>query len=180
MKPDSFRWLPVVLASTAIAISCLSWWEAHRNRIISEEINRPIISVGKIEASSGAESGTGNIRVWFRVGLKNDGKGTAIVDRATVEPFLTYEIVGECQPGHLAARSAPQSFEVLPGFEKGVFCVITLPPKCGKSSTLHFELPMLVTYTDSGSGRQYFQSLSGFSDLPMMDSRVTPSLVASG
>jgi hypothetical protein len=73
--------LSVALAFLALLISLMSFWESHKNRVISEDVNRPRLYV----AALAFEERLGVVEVvgkpyrlaMFRMTLKNTGKGLA-------------------------------------------------------------------------------------------------------
>ncbi|MDX6382439.1 MAG: hypothetical protein QOK48_12 [Blastocatellia bacterium] len=89
MASESPKWIALVLSLIAISISGLSWWESHRNRIINEDVNRPILVIDSFTYDKdAAEMGNDNhIWVVFNVTTKNIGKVTALLTKcnATVE-----------------------------------------------------------------------------------------------
>src|SRR5882672_3019026 len=116
MPSESPKWIALVLSIFAITISGLGWWESHRNRLINEEINRPILKANGFY-NSGLFSWSGD-KIWISLDLKlkNEGKVTAVVNDVKVE---TGEVLGDKKGCRFTAESDIEnpSFEVLPGAE---------------------------------------------------------------
>lgn len=157
MSLESPRWLALGLSLVAITVSGLSWWESHRNRVINEEVNRPLLSVSTVTAEAG-EPEAGRLLIFFTIKLKNSGKGTASVSNVIVEPHLALQSNGcEIVPLDNFENSR---FEVLPGFEESFDHVTSVTLDCKKAESVYFSLRLLTTYTDSASGREYFQTFN--------------------
>jgi hypothetical protein len=176
MPSESPKWLPLVLSLVAIAVSGLSWWESHRNRVINEEVNRPLLSVTTIAAEA-SEPKAGRLYMFFTVKLKNNGKGTANVSDVIIEPRLALQPNG-CEIVPLGKVDNTR-FEVLPGFEQSFEYVTSVTLDCKKDARVYFGLRLLITYTDSGSGREYFQTfiegVGSSTSPPRPDSTPPPS-----
>ncbi len=171
MSIEPSRWIPIGVSLLAIVISCLSWWESHRGRIINEEINRPILAINGITTSPSAVLGSGEaqIIIWLTIKLKNSGKATAIVDKPRVEPFLLFQ-TDDCKMDDSEFMQSPQNLEILQGSEEAVMRRVAIAGSgCEKRTELSLGLRLVIGYTDAGSGKQYFQDLLGdVVDIPLL------------
>lgn len=170
-KPSSTNWwsdppklIPIIISVFALCISYLSWQEANRGRIINEEINRPVLSVARMDQDMGTIiiPGSGGTVYSFYVDLKNTGKSTAKILKADVDPRLSHQ-TDTCKMlpfDEGALEDLLNSGDILPGIEEKLFGHALLTPACEKSEILRFELSITVTYSDVASGREYFQVYS--------------------
>jgi len=156
MKPDSFRWLPLVLATLAIVISCLGWWESHRNRIINEEINRPVL-VASTPVVEELSLGVPIRQIKVTVKLKNIGKSTAQVEDLGVLPFVGAADLTCKFDSHFDWDTSTKGLEILAGSEDSFERVIQLPPECGQAARLYVRVLTTVYYSDAVTGRLFHQ-----------------------
>lgn len=84
MPSESPKWIALTLSVIAVTISCLSWWESHRVRVLNEAVNRPVLVIA--DGTNGAR--VAGIRVddtesplyaAFSTTLHNSGKVTATI-----------------------------------------------------------------------------------------------------
>jgi hypothetical protein len=59
---DKPHHISLVLSILAMIISGFSWWESRSNRLINEEINRPVLSLADIESKYGETLRSGERR----------------------------------------------------------------------------------------------------------------------
>lgn len=177
---DRPHYVSIVLSIVAVAISCLSWWESSRNRLLNEEINRPVLSIASIDKALGAveiPESHGSIYS-FSVHLKNNGKSTARTVDGDVMVYFDGSSDTACR--HIPWDMGPMwkeqlnRPEALPGIEEELFGEITLTPACEKSESLRFQLFTTVTYEDVNSGRQYFQRFANVVRLSPKELRAKP------
>lgn len=163
-KLDPSKWLAILLSLTAITISSLSWWESHRSRLVTEEINRPILTIDGVtirdsswrRAPSATKINNDNF-VRFDVRIKNSGKVTAIwtKDKAYTESFDNDCAIVSRQ----SYMTDTGSTDLIPGFDIYVEQGVSLSPNCGESKGFALTFSITVDYTDA-SGRPYRQFLS--------------------
>ena len=141
---------PIVISSCALVISLLSLLEAHRGRLISEAVNRPIVTVETNgEAVAGwAKEGSGEFLVkTLFVGseIKNLGKTPAVITK------VDHEIIsfGECELGDASEVEfkALDGKEVLPNLSLRAGQAFPILTACeGKSISLIFHRSYLLYY----------------------------------
>jgi hypothetical protein len=170
MKPDSFRWLPIVLVSFALTISCLSWWESRRNRVVNEVVNRPVLSLG-IPNLTQITFRKNPVRGLFLVPLKNSGKTTALIAETKTE-FVSLP-GDQCTPRIISNENSlerDREREILPSMEGSIYMITELDSSLCK----HFDkgLFLEVSYSDAGSGAQYAQRLTTRLVLELKDSPI--------
>ena len=164
MSSESPKWIALVLSVFAITISGLSWWESHRNRLVAEEVNRPILSDSKgFEITVNRNIGSTGQMEW-RVLLKNTGKQTASIDRGRFQHQIVNVSPNDCSivnktDGVLHGASFPQH-PIPAGEEAAVVGHIELSQNCDSVKLLVFIVDLEIIYTDPG-GREYIQHFDG-------------------
>jgi hypothetical protein len=159
---DKPHHISFVLSILAIVISGLSWWESHSNRLLNEEINRPVLSLGSIESRYGETLRSGETVILFDVGLKNSGKFTARIDKYVIESVHLNSGLG-CLPKSTLGEpiekipSMPTWHEILPGQEEHFLGKATISPECAKLPILEFLVDVSVSYVDT-TGKTYLQN----------------------
>ncbi len=156
---DSSKVLPLLISVVALTISSLGWLESHKGRLISEEVNRPILSLLKIE---GAQVQTMAFRsdekaeslALFHVYLNNIGKSTARVETINIEASMTHPEECKLYP----RQDNYVSNEILPGTQGYFSMGYTASNECGLNNLDFFSTTIAISYTDAGTGRQYSQS----------------------
>jgi hypothetical protein len=183
IKSEPSKWLPLILSLTAIGISCLSWWESHRGRIINEEVNRPILTLNSLETTF--RRGRDYLEVTLKYNLKNVGKVEAVVTNASIQQGFESEMVADIIPRDLTCKLSPAPtddgstyLKVLPGFEDYNYQTLAVNKECGKLYELEFkDASIVVTYSDQVSGRLYLQEfkadikldLHGYTETPIRE-----------
>ena|GEM_PF-2378145 len=153
MLSESPKWIALVLSICALIISGLSWWEAHRGRMISEEVNRPVLDYSK--GDLGVTPFGDIIRVDVIVNLKNTGKTTAIVNSVKFGGrHIT--LTPDCSFSDARPLDSTYPEEILPSTEQNFLNGAAYSSKCVKTHQ-GFLLELSVTYTDAASGKTYFQ-----------------------
>jgi len=156
MKSEPSKWLPIVLSLSAIGISGFSWWEAHRGRLINEEINRPVLEAAKGVRFNMFRGDPAEVNIV--VPIRNVGKTTAIMNLLLFESGLTSESL-DCTYSKVKDEdTADFSGDILPGSEGWVRKRVSLS-QCQNPSKLEFWLSLKLTYTDPISGKTYSQKL---------------------
>jgi hypothetical protein len=158
---DKPHYLSLIFSILAIVVSCFSWWESHSNRLISEEVNRPILSVGNIESKYGETLGNGEVVIVFDLALKNTGKFAAKVDKYVLEPILINS-GSRCIPNSILGKSldkVPSTAgpEILAGQETHLLGNATLSSECAKLPILEYLVDLSVSYADT-TGKPYVQN----------------------
>jgi hypothetical protein len=157
MASESPKWIALVLSILAIAISSLSWWEAHRNRIINEEINRPVLTISVDDVSDAYVHEPG-LSFVYRATIKNEGK--------TVAKILSAEIAGtahtvpDCD-GKPSGEKYHQGLDeppwiLLPNETRSFF--ITLYFDCQADFRPAIQFEMKARYSFPGTGSEYSQT----------------------
>lgn len=158
---DKPHHLSLVLSIGAIIISSLSWWEGHQNRIINEEINRPVLSIARTDQDVGSVfiPNSGGSVYSFYVDVKNIGKATATILKANVEPRILYptDTCNRIPYDTNGMDDVLNRDEVLPGMEKTLFGEVILPKACEQLQVLKFQQSVTITYRDVATGREYYQ-----------------------
>ena len=175
---DKPHHISLVLSILAMIISSFSWWESRSNRLINEEINRPVLSLADIESKYGETLRSGETVVVFNVGLKNTGKFTARIDKYVLEP-VHMNSGGKCFPKSTLGEpiekvpSMSAGPEILAGQETHLLGKATLSPECAKLPILEFLVDVSVSYVDT-TGKPYLQTF-----LQHVNMSLTPSTQTS-
>ena len=153
-------------------ISCLSWWEAHRGRLINEAVNRPVMTVETSGRVSPTQQGSNEIvmKLFVTGEIKNLGNTSAIINKVDQQVWHT----GECTVGDnrgkelkgLVGKEVPPnlSLETIHGF--------SIRPEC-KGRRIGLVSQGSVHYTDTVTGIPYVQDFSKYLIVP--DPTPTPS-----
>lgn len=166
---DPPKLTPIVISLIAVTISCLSWYESHRGRMINEEINRPILSLSSIEIESAVYSMPfrdyeDRVILFFTAKVKNVGKSTAVVRRTEITPTFFRESPGTgCKiiPEIDRITNYNQEKEpILAGAEEEYVGDIQLTLACEQKSSWDFKVEALIDYGDVATGHTYSQTLS--------------------
>jgi hypothetical protein len=160
MKPDSFRWLPLVVSGLAFGTSFFAWWENHRNRIINEEINRPVL-VASTPVIEELNTGVPIRQIKVTVKLKNIGKSTAQVEDLGVLPAVGSPDFKCKMESHFDWDNSPEDLEILAGAEDSFERVIALAPECGQAANLYVRVMTTIYYSDTVNGRLFRQVFTG-------------------
>jgi hypothetical protein len=161
---DPPKLAPILISLIAIAISCLSWWESRRSRLMNEEINRPLLVLSKMDHHSFSSSGIGfgNISTSFVAVIKNTGKVTALIEDVHVRPSRVRSMGPDCQIVYGVTTNLPDVVtqrEILPGMEAEYLGVIHVRLVCS-AVDLQYIVNTTLTYTDINSGKSYKQSFT--------------------
>jgi hypothetical protein len=157
---DPPKLIPILISVTAVTISCLSWWESHRGRLINEEVNRPILVLSDVRYTYGSSGVVekNHLLVTFLVKLKNNGKFTARVHNVNISPGgLTSRIPG-CEETKLEELPIIP-LEILPGMDSIFLGDISVSPEC-KDQPIVFFVHTNVQYSDSRPDSKYEQSFT--------------------
>ena len=156
MKTEFLKWLPIVLSVIAVAISSISLWESHRNRVINEEINRPILAANTPVFEGLHSNSKDGIRVTVK--LKNVGKSTARLEDLEIWPRVT-AFNPQCKIDRDVEFEGIWGLptEILAGSENTFQKPFALTPECEKVSKLFISVHAVAIYADAGSGRLFRQ-----------------------
>jgi hypothetical protein len=176
MSSESPKWIALIFSIIAITISGLSWWESRQNRIINQEVNRPILKVAGVSLSKDISPVVGSFKketgiiikgsaftttVWFKVKIANVGKSTATLYHVQIESFIPPRIgspfeENTCKSEHPVFSVGAPGIEMVPGSEESFRGSVNLTKEC---DSLTVYVSCLVTYSDTITARQYFQTL---------------------
>lgn len=161
---DPPKLIPILISVLAVIISCLSWWEGHRGRLINEEINRPVLTMVNIEKDTDTTfmSEYGKAFALSAV-LKNTGRTTAYINEsiAVITISNASKVCTVMAPNFLElSRPYSEPQNILTGAEERFHDCVVLPPNCEQEPTLNFDFRILLRYTDSVTGKEYSQYLN--------------------
>lgn len=164
---DPPKLIPILISVVALSISCLSWWESHRGRLINEEINRPILSLVKIDPNP--------VRadvfrfpeqvISFDISIKNIGKSTAELDDINVEVTRVSNKFDKCEQrkdiekGLSDVGDAYKNVFLLPGVEQNISGNAVMTNECDSETGFRFSVSVKVDYTDVVTNQKYSQFL---------------------
>lgn len=159
---DPPKLIPILISLIAVTISCLSWWESHRSRLINEEINRPILALTSLQIATYEEPNQHEdyFPLYLNIlpTVKNVGKSTAIVKEFKISPSFYFgngcKSVGQ---GH--QESIDFMNPLLSGAEVSHIYVFDLMPECRKEQRWYLETEININYVNAGSGVEYTQIL---------------------
>src|SRR5437764_9852975 len=163
MVSESPKWVALILSLIAIVISGFSWWEGHRSRLVSEQINRPILITknAKITDTSWGllnyKGETDDVLIAFDIGLTNVGKLPASITKIKVSSNI-FNGDEDCK-----IREQPEfgeylsPNEMIPGFDGYLSETAVLSRACEKNRSVVLLVSVYIDYTDI-SGRPYSQS----------------------
>lgn len=163
MKLEPSKFIPILLSAVAIGISSLSWWEAHQARIMSEEINRPLLSVDTISLEDGGYTKDYN-KVVFKVAIRNAGKVAGSLASIKFEPYMSLQVDGCNVSPNQEWSESPQS-DLVPGAKASFIRIFGLTTSCEKLTKSYISMRMFATYAEPVSGKQYSQKLDETSEL---------------
>lgn len=158
---DRPHYVAIILSTAAVIVSGFSWWEASRNRRLNEDVNRPVFSIVKVDKHLSArpkQEGEGDT-FDFVVDVKNIGRSTARILKAEVEPHI-HRAFGNCGLAYPNKTEIKYGFqrETPQGTERLLNSVVTITTGCESSRELGFRLNVILTYLDTSSGIEYYQS----------------------
>jgi hypothetical protein len=164
MPSESPKRIALVLSIFAITISGLGWWESHRGRLMNEEINRPVLTLSDLQIGS-VVAGDSNrlVGVFLTAKVSNTGKSTASVQHISLTPSLSFLTDEACKITDIPSdRVTAQGIrEIFANSQVVVTQEVFFSDGCEKLAWLNFDVSMPIAYTDSASGKQYFQELRG-------------------
>ena len=151
-------------------ISSLSWWEAHRSRLINEAINRPVLTMD-IRSTAYVMPLAKGLKVTFEI--KNLGKTPASIQSVKSEQLFLGEV--QCEP----ASSIVKSFETLVGKEALPNIAIELDQDfLFNSDCTEKQIPFFaevsILYTDTASKIPYTQDFTRFVSVPFPTPSASP------
>src|SRR5882724_3419724 len=154
MASESPKWIALVLSLIAIVVSGLSWWESHRNRIIAEGVNRPILVVDSVTSDWKITGLVASKDIWgsFEVTTRNTGKVTALL--------TNHDATAKIEPGSQHCEILQQVSELEPTVDIASGTTfrfgqsIRLSPEC-KEGKFRFLLTIELKYRDATSGQEY-------------------------
>jgi hypothetical protein len=169
---DKPHHISLILSIAAIVISSLGWWESHSNRVINEEVNRPVLLVSSVQYNARRESNqyfTG-INIDFKITLKNTGKITAKLFKQVVEADLENNRgSGRCIEFPLGDEGLESEQEILPGMETELTGHASvgddIEPEC-RNFPLHIDLFIRTLYSEGIADKPYNQFLVEKLDIP--------------
>ena len=144
-----FKRLPIVLSLIAIGISCLGWWEAHRSRIVNEEINRPLLQASDVDFNQVLNTGY----FFLSVRLKNIGKTTAKLSSCTFRQNITIyqgKVLTTCFIDDITFTYS--GTEILPGEEKPLSGMGAIKSGCREPQTVFGEIRVEYDNPRTGLG----------------------------
>ena len=177
--------LPVLISVVALIISFFGWCDAHRGRLINEEVNRPILTVVSIQPD-GEISNSEFIDIYMRVRLRNSGRVTAGVNRLAMLPALMHSS-GVCMFEFLNIKdgisNTIEKVDIAPGTEEVLSRRFSVLKSC---KMMRFQADVSVGYLDP-SGKEFDQAftvpvLISMDDLIKQntDTFTTPTATPSG
>jgi hypothetical protein len=186
IKAEPAKWLPIGISALALVISFLGWLEAHRGRLINEQVNRPTVTVeitGKSQVLLLREGLPEILKVVYVTGeIKNLGNMTATITK--IDSTLTE--LGECKLDKpvIGERWSGTLFEGLEGTEVVPRLSLTtserfrIPPQCEEKKILLIAYGVIY-YTDTVSGTPYEQEFIKSVSIPHPTPLPSPSASAS-
>lgn len=156
---DRPHYVSIVLSIIAVVISCLSWWESHRGRLINEEANRPVLSLENVTAELHTLEKDEGERINFELHLKNIGKVTATVFKVDMLAMLdgsspNCDTVNEREEDGSTEVNG-EYLEIAPGEEDGLLRSAVVTKSCDSPT---FRLSIASDYAEP-NGKTFFQHL---------------------
>jgi len=147
----------LVVSIFAFVIGFLSWSETRRNRIINEDVNRPLLKADGFKLRGTSWDIKDRIVVQLGFMVKNVGKGTAVVSSLTDAP-IEVEIFNEsndCKLIETHDQYRLKDFHLLPDTDFGILVTAIVSRNCEKRPEL--KLPMIVNleYANEATGKIY-------------------------
>lgn len=187
IKSEPLKWVPIGLSLLPMGISLFSllvsflgWREAHKARLMSEGVNRPVVTVeasSKAIASALKEGPTQIVKtVAVTSEIKNHGKTSAVINK--IEHSIdTYQecLLSTNQPwteDHEAEFKALVGKEVPPSLSLNAVQLFAIRPQCPYQNILLVSHG-IIYYTDTVTGIPYVQDFSNSVIVP--DPTAVPS-----
>lgn len=179
-KPDSLKWwwdppklIPMIISSVALLMSSLGWWESHRSRMISSEINRPILEITPTDVSISDGGELNQIpSLFIEVRAKNVGKSTALIKNIKLAvssgfPNGCKQLVSDDED-----IESGEAIPLLIGEEMHNVTQLALTPECRHEGYDILKGLLAISYVDNGSGLSYEQRyyLEYLTDAKKLDS----------